>query len=187
ELESERERENGRAREKENKNLFHSSLRLSSIQGSLLYLYEMEVRSQGPGKPPIWDCGSKLYDSLERRTFEQQLDSTIASRSYSMPHHQFVPLTMPKKLSNKSETEGQKRSIAPKSIISKLLRSVFWMKPARNEGQRNSDQEADGRLPPVHGGLHSIPEWRGRDSGPSAPGTSVSERFKITSTRISCS
>jgi len=35
-------------------------------------------------KSHVWDCGSTLYDSFELNSFKRQLDSAIATRTFSM-------------------------------------------------------------------------------------------------------
>ena len=137
-------------------------------------------------KNSVWDCGSNLYDSFEKRSFERQLDSAISSRSYSMPHERFAPLTLPK---NPPTLEGTKKSsVASKSIIRKLLRSVFRVKLATDLRSDSSDSEGDANhdLHQVSSRLPTIPETREKDYGSSLIGKSVSERFTITASRISC-
>ncbi|CAA2996390.1 uncharacterized protein LOC111402871 [Olea europaea var. sylvestris] len=84
-----------------------------------------ENRSEITKGPPIWDCGSSLYDSFERKAFEKQLDSAISSRTLSMPHLSDRRLQPPpppgQQISNKKPSKLSRS-------FQKLLRSVFRQK-----------------------------------------------------------
>ncbi|MFS7893558.1 hypothetical protein Hanom_Chr00s000956g01670741 [Helianthus anomalus] len=79
----------------------------------------------------VWDCESSLYDSYELKSFQQQLDSAISTRTMSMPH-----------LSSSSSSSLRREPPAPQPFdhnpaskkhsrltltrsFSKLIRSVF--------------------------------------------------------------
>ncbi|CAI9762567.1 unnamed protein product [Fraxinus pennsylvanica] len=85
---------------------------------------QKEKQSEITKGPPIWDCGSSLYDSFERKAFEKQLDSAITSRTLSMPHlsdrRLQPPATGPQILNKKSSKLSRS--------FHKLLRSVFRQK-----------------------------------------------------------
>ncbi|CAI9757591.1 unnamed protein product [Fraxinus pennsylvanica] len=44
------------------------------------------MQSEITNRPPIWDCGSSLYDSFDKKAFEKLPDSAINSRTLSMPY-----------------------------------------------------------------------------------------------------
>ncbi|CAA6665879.1 unnamed protein product [Spirodela intermedia] len=142
----------------------------------------MGARAPESKRPPVWDCGSNLYDSFELKSFERRLDSAISSRSYSMPHDRYVPLPH-------RSTQPKKPSGNPKSIVRKLFRSFFRVKPAAEAGSDGWGHEGDAYrgLHPVNGGLPTILESHEKDLGSPAVGKSVSDRFTTTAARISCS
>ncbi|KAF5189074.1 Avr9/Cf-9 rapidly elicited protein [Thalictrum thalictroides] len=78
----------------------------------------------------VWDCGSSLYDSFERNSFQRELDSAIG-RTQSMPHlsdHSRrappdPPASRPQSISPKRSSSKISRS------INKIFRSIFRPKP----------------------------------------------------------
>ncbi|KAM7525853.1 hypothetical protein LguiA_015755 [Lonicera macranthoides] len=101
---------------------------------------------KGSSRPPVWDCGSSLYDSFELKSFERQLDSAITStRTLSMPHlTSSSSYKQPQpKLPQKQQQQQQpnidfsKKSSSSKFSRSfhKLLRSLFRPKQHRHRSQ----------------------------------------------------
>ncbi|KAF3650705.1 hypothetical protein P3S67_002768 [Capsicum chacoense] len=146
-------------------------------------------------KPPIWDCGSSLYDSFELKSFERQLDSAIiSSRSLSMPHlpdHHRIPL------SSSSDPQQHQQKITPKRTsritrsFQKLLKSVFRAKQHNNSLFQGTNGDGFYVVYDKSGALTTIPE------GPEYDGLSPeikslvrrtgSERFTATAAiGISC-
>ncbi|KAK9145365.1 hypothetical protein Sjap_005268 [Stephania japonica] len=142
-------------------------------------------------KALLWDCDSSLYDSFEKNSFERQLNSAIASRSFSMPRlpptSSIVPPPQPsKKLSSKISRS-----------LNKFLRSVFRPNNTTCVNYGGKEHDVDG--PPYSvqdrfGSLSAIPEMQeiGLDCirWPLDRGSlvrrSASERFSATSIGISC-
>ncbi|XP_058102243.1 uncharacterized protein LOC131246297 [Magnolia sinica] len=82
----------------------------------------MQVQNQNQAtqevKSNVWDCESGLYDSHELKSFNEKIDSAIASRTVSMPH-----LSVPSRRSSPRKSSMISRS------LQKLLRLVFGAKP----------------------------------------------------------
>ncbi|ERN08922.1 hypothetical protein AMTR_s00015p00245820 [Amborella trichopoda] len=98
-------------------------------------------------KASIWDCDSALYDSFELKSFKRQLDSAIASRSYSMPHFSSQHPQFADEMRQQGSVESnfsvdvswgekreacveRKRSSRISRSLNKLLRLVFRPKQA---------------------------------------------------------
>ncbi|MQL82992.1 hypothetical protein Taro_015468 [Colocasia esculenta] len=148
----------------------------------------------GQTKKTVWDCDSALYDSFELKSFNQQLDSAIATRSYSMPH-----------LSNPAAPPPPPASTAPKNkpskiskSINRLLRSLLRMRPRHGVRSRGyGDMVGGGHLygqRANYGSLTTIPEACEKDAASSPEvssvlaGKSMSGRFAApaaTAVRIS--
>lgn len=112
-----------------NRNLCNSLLKPSHTRSSETVTEQEEdmerLQDQNPIQPQeaearshIWDCDSCLYDSFELKSFKRQLDSTIFSRTSSMPRQPPLPLS--------------KRSWKIARVLRKILGSVFLKKPTSN-------------------------------------------------------
>lgn len=66
----------------------------------------------------LWDCGSSLYDSVELKSLQYQLDSAITGRTMSMPHlsHHRKP---PPQVTTKTTSKKHFKS------FHKLIKSLF--------------------------------------------------------------
>lgn len=142
-------------------------------------------------KSHVWDCGSTLYDSFELNSFKRQLDSAIATRSFSMsriPDRQVPPPPPPPQASKSNKTSKLSRS------LHKFLRSVFKPKPSPSSVVRVQDQSKDGFyfVYDKSGALTTIPEAPEIDFSKLSPEIgslvrkSASERFTATPIGISC-
>ncbi|KAK9121754.1 hypothetical protein Syun_019388 [Stephania yunnanensis] len=143
-------------------------------------------------KSSLWDCGSSLYDSFEKKSFERQLNSAIASRSFSMPR-------LPPTSSMLPPPQPTKKPAASKisRSLNKFLRSVFRPKSSSGINYGGKEYAVDA-LPYLvqdqFGSLSAIPEMQeiGLDNIGWLPdrgslvGRSASERFSATSIGISC-
>ncbi|KAL5984684.1 hypothetical protein ACLOJK_041305 [Asimina triloba] len=84
-----------------------------------------KARGQEATSQLVWDCESRLYDSYELKSFNQQLDSAISSRTVSMPHISSSAADAARGgSSTHAPTPLQKRSKITRSIH-KLVRLVF--------------------------------------------------------------
>ncbi|KAF5818867.1 hypothetical protein HanXRQr2_Chr02g0071011 [Helianthus annuus] len=75
----------------------------------------------------VWDCESSLYDSYELKSFQQQLDSAISTRTMSMPHlssSSSLRREPPPPQPFDHNPASKKHSRLTRSF-SKLIRSVF--------------------------------------------------------------
>ncbi|KAF3959729.1 hypothetical protein ACB098_01G143700 [Castanea mollissima] len=141
-------------------------------------------------KSHVWDCGSTLYDSFELNSFKRQLDSAMATRTFSMsriPDRQ-APPPPPPQASKSKKTSKLSRS------LHKFLRSVFKPKPSPSSVVRVQDQPKDGFyfVYDKSGALTTIPEAPEIDFSKLSPEVgslvrkSASERFTATPIGISC-
>ncbi|KAJ8526996.1 hypothetical protein K7X08_029473 [Anisodus acutangulus] len=148
----------------------------------------IEKNSPQPNKPLIWDCGSSLYDSFELKSFERQLDSAIASRSFSMPHLPDRRVLIPPP--QQSTQPISKKSSRISRSFQKLLKSVFRAKQSNSPFFQGQNRDGFYVVYDKSGALTTIPE------GPEYDGLSPeikslvrrtgSERFAATSIGISC-
>ncbi|KAJ8555849.1 hypothetical protein K7X08_013345 [Anisodus acutangulus] len=153
----------------------------------------LEKNLPRPNKPLIWDCGSSLYDSFERQSFERQLDSAIASRSFSMPHlpdrRVLIPPSAAPQQTSRVQGSGFRASRISRSF-QKLLKSVFRAKQSNSPLFQGKNRDGFYVVYDKSGALTTIPE------GPEYDGLSPeikslvrrtsSERFTATSIGISC-
>ncbi|XP_023544229.1 uncharacterized protein LOC111803865 [Cucurbita pepo subsp. pepo] len=149
--------------------------------------------NHSPNSPPVWDCGSSLYDSFELNSFKQHLDSAIASRTLSMPHLSDRPAPPPP-LPPRSCVPMSKASSKLSRSLYKLLRSLFRPKSnSRTSIFRARDQPKDGFYVFYEvGSLSTIPEVPEADFGTglspeigSLVRKTASERFTANSLGIS--
>ncbi|XP_065859015.1 uncharacterized protein [Euphorbia lathyris] len=151
--------------------------------------------------PPLWDCGSSLYDSFELKSFEKQLYSAIHSRSLSMPH-------LPDRRAAAREKVSPPLPLPPppsesKKLPSKISRSVNKFLKSVFKSRQNSPRFFRVKDRPGHeyyvvydksGALSTIPEAPEVDFGAFSPENinsltrrSGSERFTAASMMgISC-
>ncbi|KAL8141595.1 hypothetical protein V2J09_014627 [Rumex salicifolius] len=103
-------------------------------------------------RPAVWDCGSTLYDSFERTSFQRHLDSAItatSARSLSMPHRTDLRV-FPAPSRAAADTPTTPRSKLSRSF-QKLLRSVFSHGKSKNadsgkETRNRGIGDRDGKL-----------------------------------------
>ncbi|CAI9772080.1 unnamed protein product [Fraxinus pennsylvanica] len=134
---------------------------------------QKEKQSEITNRPPIWDCGSSLYDSFEKKAFEKQLDSAISSRTLSMPHLSDRHLQPPPQISNR-KTSKLSRS------FHKLLRSVFRSKHNKSGEGFYVAYDTSSALSAIPEAPEFEPEIR------SLVRRTASDRFPATSIGISC-
>ncbi|KAL3499246.1 hypothetical protein ACH5RR_038339 [Cinchona calisaya] len=155
--------------------------------------------SNSNSNPPVWDCGSSLYDSFELKSFERQLDSAINSRTLSMPHlanRQVISHHLPQ-----PSSQSKKPSSKISRSFHRLLRSLF--KPKSQNGRNNTSffPAKDQQPPAAQDGffvvydrsrtLSTIPEIPELDGfspeiNKSLVRRTASDRFTVTSIGISC-
>ncbi|XP_022843024.1 uncharacterized protein LOC111366516 [Olea europaea var. sylvestris] len=139
-------------------------------------LGQKEKQSEITKRPPIWDCGSSLYDSFERKAFEKQLDSAISSRTLSMPHLSDRHLELPPQISNKKSSKLSRS-------FHKLLRSVF--RPKQNKSGQGFYVAYD--TPSTLSTIPEAPEFdRLSPEIRSLVRRTASDRFTATSVEIYC-
>ncbi|KAG5563414.1 hypothetical protein RHGRI_005986 [Rhododendron griersonianum] len=156
----------------------------------------------------VWDCGSSLYDSFERKSLERQLHSAIiSSRTLSMPHLSdrraaHLPPPPPPRKPEPLPTQHVAKKYSSKFSVSfqKLVRFVFGPKQS---SKNPLFKKRDGAIAGFDdhffygpGALYTIPEVAegGRDYHGGSPdfnsalvGRSVSDRFTSTaSVGVSC-
>ncbi|CAL9061288.1 unnamed protein product [Musa banksii] len=100
-------------------------------------------------KSLVWDCGSSLYDSFELKSFMQQLDSAITSRTMSMPHFSGT--------SHPPPAQARKKSSKLFRSVHRLLRSVLHV-PSMLKVQVRSHEHKDREPNQKSGRLAPIPE-----------------------------
>ncbi|XP_059662231.1 uncharacterized protein LOC132308230 [Cornus florida] len=155
---------------------------------------QKENQIHGKGRPPVWDCGSSLYDSFELKSFERQLDSAIASRTLSMPHlsdRRVLPPPPPQPLQPVS-----KKSSKLSRSFHKFLRSIFRPKQNNSSLFQLQERSQDGFYVVYDrfGSLTTIPEVPETGVEPSSLSPEMkalvrrtaSDRFTATSIGISC-
>lgn len=96
---------------------------------------DLHQSHKGSSRPPVWDCGSSLYDSFELKSFERQLDSAITStRTLSMPH--LTSSSSYKQQPQQPNFDFSKKSSSKFSrSFHKLLRSLFRPKQHRHRSR----------------------------------------------------
>lgn len=161
---------------------------------------------KGSQKASVWDCGSSLYDSVELKSFERQLDSAISSaRSLSMPHltdtRRFPPPESQKhRIHDEKPQILSKKSSKISRSFNKFMRTLFRTKQSPSTLFGLQSQRAHDRVYDRYGALTTIPEVSenaiaGDYEGGYSPemrgasslvGRSASLRFATTSVGISC-
>lgn len=136
-------------------------------------------------KREVWDCESSLYDSFERKSFEQQLDSAISARSMSMPHLSSTSLRNDQPPQPDHKPTSKKHSRLARSL-NKLLRAVFR---SRHNNHSSSRLEAF-YVYDTSSALSTIPEAPEFDllspDMKSLVARTRSDRFMPTSHGITC-
>ncbi|KAI8569748.1 hypothetical protein RHMOL_Rhmol02G0301200 [Rhododendron molle] len=152
----------------------------------------------------VWDCGSSLYDSFERKSLERQLHSAISSRTLSMPHlsdsRAAGPPPPPPRKPLPTQHVAKKYSSRFSVSFQKLVRFVFGPKQSSKKPLFKKRDGAKGGFDNHFfygpGALYTIPEVAegGRDYHGGSPDfnsalvrRSVSDRFTSTaSVGVSC-
>ncbi|XP_020089213.1 uncharacterized protein LOC109710844 [Ananas comosus] len=128
-------------------------------------------------KKLIWDCGSSLYDSFELDSFKRRLDSAIASRSLSMPHH-VISAAPPPRPPASPKTH---RLLKLPKLLHRALRRVLGVRTGRVDGEPSSVRPYDRTLFDEGVRLASIPEASEKGSpellSSSAARRTLSEQF----------
>ncbi|KAL2550975.1 hypothetical protein Fot_12505 [Forsythia ovata] len=152
-------------------------------------LRQKEKQSEITKRPPIWDCGSSLYDSFERKAFEKQLDSAISSRTLSMPHLSDRRIQQPPPPPQHTQISNKKTSKLSRSFH-KFLRSVFRSKQNNMLGVQGKSGEGFYVAYDTSSTLSTIPEAPEFDGlSPeirSLVRRTASDRFTVTSIGIYC-
>lgn len=135
------------------------------------------------GRPPIWDCGSQLYDSFELKSFQRHLHSAISSRTLSMPHlsdRRIIPPPPP----SQPQTSKKPSSKISRSL-QKLLKSVFRPRNSTTDHPCHVREPSNDVF--YAGALSEIPEYDriSPEIGPFVRRT-ASDRFKAAPVGISC-
>ncbi|KAG8659059.1 uncharacterized protein LOC110608518 [Manihot esculenta] len=143
--------------------------------------------------PPVWDCGSTLYDSFELKSFERQLYSAIHSRTLSMPHLTDRRVSAPVEYSLPPPVSKKPSKIS--RSLPKFLKSMFKSKQNSSGifGVKNRPSHEYYVVYDKSGALSTIPEGPEINFGGFSPEInslvrrSGSERFTATSMMgISC-
>ncbi|XP_044477493.1 uncharacterized protein LOC123204757 [Mangifera indica] len=168
---------------------------MEKIQLQRPKLEKLQAQTQEAKKqPPVWDCGSSLYDSFELNSLRLQLESALVSRSLSMsclPDHRAPPPPPPPPPLGKKSSSSSKFSRS----LQKLLKSVFKFKQSSTAMLKIRQRSGDdyGVYYDKTGALTTIPEAAEDDFGGFSPEINsltkrtTSERLTVSSNiTISC-
>ncbi|OWM72174.1 uncharacterized protein LOC116190054 [Punica granatum] len=151
-------------------------------------------------KSAVWDCGSTLYDSFELKSFKNQLDSAISSRTLSMPHlpDHCVPTAVFDPAVPTQPISSYKKPSKISRSLNKLVRSIFRTKRGSSGSMFRVKGDRQGRdgfyiLYDKSGALTTIPEAPEIDHLASLSPEinslvrrTASDRFAAPSVGISC-
>ncbi|KAJ0615822.1 hypothetical protein HanIR_Chr02g0083601 [Helianthus annuus] len=141
----------------------------------------------------VWDCESSLYDSYELKSFQQQLDSAISTRTMSMPHlssssslRQEPPVPQP----FDHNPASKKHSRLTRSF-SKLIRSVFRSRHNRHNTSTKDEMffvyDTSSALSTISEVPEMVPDFDLLSPDMKSLVTRTrSDRFRPTSLGISC-
>ncbi|XP_076894726.1 uncharacterized protein LOC143547104 [Bidens hawaiensis] len=137
-------------------------------------------------KREVWDCESSLYDSFELKSFEQQLDSAISSRTMSMPHLTSSSSVLRQPPLSDRKSASKKPSRLTRSL-NKLLRAVFRTRHRSSKDEAFYVYDTSSALSTILELPETMPEFDVLSPDMKSLATRArSDRFMPTSLSISC-